>query len=168
MKSDSDNDRVPWKKRTLIIASGLSLLTLMTLAGLLYRRHLQSAKGLAGIIDGLKSIEEEQARFKQMIDVYGGASARETLRSYITAVEKEDFELASRYLVEEKRSDEVRELEALRRKNNLEDYLAILKKADDDFAAGDIVRLKSKTPEEIFYFVRFIRYPNGVWKISEI
>src|SRR3989338_7586036 len=43
----------------------------------------------------------EQERQRLMADTYGGKTPQETLRMYIEAVEKGNYELASRYFIEE-------------------------------------------------------------------
>jgi len=125
-------------------------------------------KQVEQLTQSLKQWEEEQYQ-AALADTFGGKTPQETLQMYIAAVEKGDYELASRYLIENKREKEVVELRALAQKNNLVWYLDILKNVEpDDGILNDNFRMKSKTKEGPYYFVRFIKYPNGIWKIIEI
>lgn len=112
--------------------------------------------------------EEQEIIEKRKADIFGGKTPQETLNLYIKAVEKGDYELASKYLVIEKQENEIQQLNALKEKNNLVSFIALMKQASMD---GDIesneARMKSKT-ETSYYFINFYKYPNGIWKIVEI
>jgi len=113
----------------------------------------------------------EQSRLKALIeaDTYGGATPQETLQMFITAVEASDYELASKYFVVEKRGEEKNSLLELQKKNNIDLFLTILKKAQPEGEImGDNFRMKSETDIGPYYFMRFIRYSSGLWKINEI
>ena len=109
--------------------------------------------------------EQEALYQKQLADTYGGKTPQETLRLYIEAVEKGDYELASRYFVIEKQEGE---LESFKKATNdfIDEYNDLLNQA---------ARNKGNYTTDGNYFsidkpilVRMIKYPSGVWKIIEI
>jgi len=122
-----------------------------------------------------KAAEESIKRWQQqdyekaMADTYGGKTPQETLQMYIDAVEKGDYELASKYFIGDNQEGVLKEIRALLDKNNINWFLDIIKNAEPD---GDIIdgffRMKSKTEDNIYYFIRFTKYPNNIWKIIEI
>ena len=128
----------------------------------------QGEKRVERLAEELKRLEQENYQ-RAMADTYGGKTPQETLQMYIEAVEKGDYELASKYFIEKNREEEVNELKVLDSKTNMSWFLNLIKKAIPD---GEIVdnffRMKSKTEEGPYYFIRFIKYPNDVWKIIEI
>ena len=133
-----------------------------------YYKQWQGQKAVQELAEALKQAEQEDYE-RAMADTYGGKTPQETLQMYIDAVEKGDYELASKYFIEKNREEEVNELKVLDSKTNMSWFLNLIKKAIPD---GEIVdnffRMKSKTEEGPYYFIRFIKYPNDVWKIIEI
>lgn len=112
---------------------------------------------------------EEESYARAMSDTYGGKTPQETLKMYIDAVEKGDYELASKCLVESRREADIAELRALDAKNSLTVFVAILKDAEPEKQISDNdFRMKSKTQSGTYYFVTFTKYPNGIWKIIGI
>lgn len=133
-------------------------------------KQWQMRRGVEKFAEALKQLEKEDYRIA-MADTYGGKTPQETLQMYIDAVEKGDFELASKFLVEVKREDEVQGLNSLNAKNNLQSFLDILMRAESDGSiTEETFRMKAVVDKEEgpYYFVRFVKYPNGVWKITEI
>ena len=112
---------------------------------------------------------EKDAFDKKAADKIGGKTPQETLDMFIKAVESGDYELASRYMVLENQIKEKEELLSLVEKNNLKLIINLFKNAKPD---GDIIngsfRMKSKTDLGPYYFIRFVLYPSGNWKIEEI
>ena len=104
-----------------------------------------------------------------MADTYGGKTPQETLQMYIEAVEKGDYELASKYFVEEKREENLNELQALKAKDNLSWLLGVIKLAESysDGIAEESYEMRTKTDLGPYYYVRFVKYPNGVWKLTD-
>jgi len=133
-----------------------------------YYKQWQGQRAVQKLAVELERIEKEDYE-RAMADTYGGKTPQETLQMYIDAVEKGDYELASKYFIEENREKGIKELKALDSKNNMSWFLNLIKKAMPD---GEIVdnyfRMKSKTNDDPYYFIRFIKYPNGIWKIIEI
>lgn len=117
----------------------------------------------------------EQELYQQMMaDTYGGKTPQETLQMYIEAVEKGDYELASKYMVKENQEKESRGLLNIKDDQKfLKEYLNDIKKAEPDGEfkeeADETFQMKSKIEEgKPYYFIRFVKYPTGIWKISEI
>jgi len=112
------------------------------------------------ILDAAARVREAQTR-----DTYGGKTPQETLRLYIDAVEKGDYELASKYFVAEKQAGELKSLRQSPREN-IENVLGLLKQ--------DLQSLGSYSEKYDGYVIRkpllvdFMLYPNGIWKIIEI
>lgn len=132
-------------------------------------RQYKGEKRVEELANELKRLADLDLQ-KKTADTIGGKTPQETLELFISAVEKGDYELASKYFVIEKYGEARGELLALEKNNNLNMYLDILKKAKPD---GEIengrFRMRSKLevgPPD--YFIDFILYPSGNWKIEEI
>ncbi|MDP2704082.1 MAG: hypothetical protein Q8P01_02570 [bacterium] len=116
-------------------------------------------------VEGLKQFEAE-ATARMMADTAGGETPQETLQMYIDAVEKGDFELASKYFVENEREKWRKELEGIALEEKMLVFLDPLKQAL--ISPGEY-----SADEKSFSIldpvgVDFVLYPNGVWKIVEI
>lgn len=111
-----------------------------------------------------RSFEEFEAR--KAADTYGGATPQETLRMYIEAVERGDYELASKYFVLGKQNFWLNELENISRADKLNEFLDPIKLVN--FSSGEY----SNDQESFSIYepvgVDFVRYPSGVWKLEEI
>ncbi|HXF44463.1 MAG TPA: hypothetical protein VNK70_03310 [Candidatus Paceibacterota bacterium] len=108
---------------------------------------------------------EEKLYQMQLADTYGGKTPQETLRMYIEAVEKGDYELASKYFVIEGQEKELNSLKNSPPENtkNVLDFLKISLISEGSFSDdgnGFVIRKP--------LLVDFVRYPNGIWKIIEI
>lgn len=130
-------------------------------------------KAVDALAHALEEAEKNNLAAK-MRDTVGGKTPQETLQLYIAAVEKGDYELASKYLVEKNREKELKALLELSVDKKIDWYLGVIKKATlklesniSEYKAGDMVVMKSKIPEG-YYEIDFEKYPNGVWKIIEI
>ena len=75
----------------------------------------------------LKKAQDDDYR-RAMADTYGGKTPQETLRMYIDAVEKGDYEMASRYFVLSKQETELESLQSSPRKN-VENIVKLLKES---------------------------------------
>ncbi|MFH1956477.1 MAG: hypothetical protein ABIJ28_02420 [Patescibacteria group bacterium] len=148
----------------VVLAAGIYLLGW----GIMKYEQWHGQKRVQELAQELERIEREQYE-KKKADTIGGASPQETLEMFISAVEKGDYELASKYLIIENQEEGKKELLALQQKNNFNLLLNLLKNVEPD---GDIIngnfRMKSKTDLGPYYFVRFILYPSDNWKIEEI
>ena len=100
-----------------------------------------------------------------MADTYGGKTPQETLQMYISAVEKGDYELASKYFVEKEREKELKSL-LNSPVENVQNSNALLKES--------LVSSGSFSDDRQWYVIRkpllveFVLYPNDIWKIIEI
>jgi hypothetical protein len=119
------------------------------------------------VAEGLKQFEREQYD-RAMADTYGGKTPEATLQMYIAAVEKGDYELASKLYILENQNTELAEFNAARGTpvEQITKYLNSLK---------DISKLGGNysSSGNLFTFngavhVQLQRYPNGIWKIIEI
>jgi hypothetical protein len=123
-----------------------------------------NTKKVQQLAEELKKEEEEKYQ-RLMADTYGGKTPQETLKMYIDAVQKGDYELASKYFIESKREKEKQSL-LNSKKEDIENILNLLKqslKSDGSFSA-DKNGFTIRKP----ILVDFVRYPNGIWKIIEI
>ena len=64
----------------------------------------QGEKAVQKTVENLKKFEAEDYA-KAMADTYGGKTPQETLQMYISAVEKGDYELASKYFIGDKQEE---------------------------------------------------------------
>ena len=109
---------------------------------------------------------EQELYQKMMADTYGGKTPEETLDMYIEAVEKGDYELASRYFVVEKQEEwkkELFEIEKVNKKNVFLEPLRQSKNSEGEYSESQQTFAIYKPVA-----INFILYPNGIWKISEI
>lgn len=122
----------------------------------------------------MNQISEELDKAKKdeyqamMADTYGGKTPQETLRMYITAVEKGDYDLASKYFVREKQEKEPNNFDGAS-EDNLKIYLDVLGLLKEVGYSNDkkYYSMQANIDGPDFY-AEFIIYPNGVWKISQI
>ena len=130
----------------------------------------QEAENIEAFQEWVESTEREAEEFeaRKAADTYGGATPQETLRMYIEAVERGDYELASRYFVVEKREEELRRFQVVVNVSNeqIEQYLSVLQNS---------LNMGGKYSVDGQYFsfeggvlISTTLYPNGVWKIIEI
>ncbi len=125
-------------------------------------REWRERRKIDALAEGLERYEREEYA-RMMADTYGGKTPQETLTLYIAAVEKGDFELASRYLILEKRDPEKARLSNAKTENRTK-YIALLKNSltiqgeifGDTYIVDDPIYLK------------FQKYPSNIWKIVEI
>jgi|SRR3989344_5070180 len=114
-----------------------------------------------------KTIENENRPYLE--DTYGGKTPKETLELFIAVVEKEDFDLASKYFVLSKQ-EEWRERMTEGKKNDdlnkflklIDDEIGILSSADPLWISEDHY---ISTNSVLF---EYVKYPQGIWKIKEI
>src|SRR3990167_1902802 len=92
-------------KKYVLGLFGIFFLVLLTLFFAPKARSWYGAWKDARFQDKVKSVRKE-IYDAALRDTYGGKTPQETLAMYIEAVEKGDYELASKYFVEEKREEE--------------------------------------------------------------
>lgn len=102
---------------------------------------------------------------RAMADTYGGKTPEETVRMYIAAVEKRDFVLARRYFAESDRERQDHRFDAMTAEG-AQKYILLM---EETLARGGAYTPKG----DIFWIdgeisISLRRYPNGIWKLSEI
>mgnify|MGYP001617669705 CR=1 FL=1 len=117
----------------------------------------------------LKALQQESDR-PYLEDTYGGKTPKETLEMFITAVEKEDFDLASKYFVLSKQEEWRGGLINGKEKGNLDVFIKNMKMAEDrgSLWEGNYQMEVKNIQEGLSIVIDFIKYPQGIWKIQEI
>src|SRR3989344_3104367 len=109
--------------------AGVVFAGLILLVGLSEYQFRQDKEAVRRLAEGMAEWENEEYE-RAMADTYGGTTPQETLRLYIEAVEKGDYELASKYFIE---SNQEKELVAFQKaKSSREDinkYTLVLENA---------------------------------------
>lgn len=114
-----------------------------------------------------QALRDEQANnYQQMMaDTYGGKTPQETLQMYIDAVSAGDYDLASKYFVEDKREAALENL----KNTPLEKIPNVLEWLRESLAGEGSYSLdKTGFAVRKPVLVDFVLYPNGIWKITEI
>ncbi|KKU91432.1 MAG: hypothetical protein UY23_C0001G0038 [Candidatus Jorgensenbacteria bacterium GW2011_GWA1_48_11] len=114
-------------------------------------------------VQALKNYEEDQYR-KALADTYGGKTPQETLQMYIEAVEKGDYELASKYFILDYQDKELKSLKSSPPENirNVLNLLnqTILNKGSYSWDGKEFGIREPLSAD-------FKLYPSGIWKIVE-
>ena len=108
---------------------------------------------------------EQELYQKMMADTYGGKTPQETLELFIAAVEKGDYELASKYFVAEKQEEWNKNFGVIK---NIKEYISDTKEIKNNLSNGRFSEQKDRFILEKPIYTKFILYPSDVWKISEI
>lgn len=102
---------------------------------------------------------------KEVLDGYGGKTPQETLSMYIAAVEKGDYELASKYFIYKNQDKELNSLKNSP-KENIKTVILDLKQS--------VYREENYSPDKKEYvideplFVDLKLQSDGIWKIVKI
>ena len=116
----------------------------------------------------LQAIKKEAER-PYLEDTYGGKTPKETLELFIAAIEKEDFDLASKYFIINKQKEWKEELVDIKNSNKIDEFINPIKE--------EIIKLSVEKPlwDERETYVSgdsvlflFVKYPKGIWKLKEI
>jgi len=114
--------------------------------------------------ENLKKLMREDYE-QAMADTYGGKTPQETLKMYIDAVEKGDYELASKYFIGDKQEKELNSFNGAT-DENIEKIINLLKlsiKNEGGYSwDGNFFSIDKPL------YVSFKLYPNNIWKIIEI
>ena len=122
-----------------------------------------------------QGVKNEAAKFEKEIadkkakiaaDTYGGKTPQETLDMFIAAVEKGDYELASKYFVVERQEKWKDNLASIIKDNKLNFFLSPLKEAKNN--NGEYSENKEMFVINNPISIDFIKYPPNLWKIDEI
>ncbi|MSU75415.1 MAG: hypothetical protein EXS55_02800 [Candidatus Magasanikbacteria bacterium] len=150
-----------------------ALLALAILFIIIFRIVVKSSPALQARLqmwyanDVVNSIKRAQdaALARAAKDTIGGQTPQETLQLYIDAVEKGDYEMASKYFVIDKQSEELESLKRAPKKNieTMQDLLKTTLQNGGGYSA----------PKNEYFFDRpistqLILYPKGNWKIVRI
>jgi len=124
----------------------------------------QGERAVQELAKGLEQAQEELYKL-QLADTIGGKTPQETLALYIDAVERGDYELASKYFVLEKREEELKSFEGAP-EVNIQNYIELLRESADSQGvySDDGKYFSIDRP----ILIRMGLYPSGVWKILEI
>lgn len=88
----------------------------------------QGEKRVENLAQALKQFEADDYA-KAMADTYGGKTPQETLQMYIDAVEKGDYELASKYFIGDKQEEELMSFDGAS-KENINNMLNVLRRVE--------------------------------------
>lgn len=143
---------------------GIFIVAIGILWGIYYYRQWQGEKAVTALHDYLQK-QSDAALQSAMADTYGGSTPQETLQMYINAVEKGDYELASKYFIESKRASELAMLQNSTEENT-DNIILMLKEAQK--SSGSWSENKKEFTFNDPILVDFVLYPNNVWKLVEI
>jgi hypothetical protein len=167
----ANSDAVPVRKPRffkLVVSAFVALFVLVAAyAGLQAYTDWKARRGIEQLAEAIKRWEKENYE-RQLADTYGGKTPQETLRMYIEAVEKGDYELASKYFVIERQKKELESSNRLT-KQQLQNYINLLRIALENLDSNG--RYNQDGRYFSIYdpiFISMIFYPNGIWKIVEI
>lgn len=178
----------------LLLALVVGVIFLLGVWDDVYLRMRQ--EGVQNLADRLRQIQDEDYR-RAMADTYGGKTPQETLQMYIDAVEKGDYELASKYFIFNGQDKEktflgnaskeaIDKLIVTLKKLELDDKQLMLEEqyehdkkeygtteSREDFInrIGEIYKNNAAMRTKIGkydFVVEFFKYPSGIWKIVEI
>lgn len=155
------------KRRLLKFVGAFLVLIILGYAGLVGAGAYEQWKGEKAIQDLAESLERdrEMAYQARLRDTYGGTTPQETLQMYIDAVEKGDYELASKYFIIE---GQQQELDSLRNSpaENVRNSLIFIKQSLRSQGSYNRERTGYAIMKPLL--VDFVLYPNGVWKVIKI
>jgi len=143
---------------------GLIVLVII-LAGLFeYWRVSRRSEAIKNLVENMERSAQEDY-IKAMADTYGGKTPQETLRMYISAVEKGDYELASKYFI---LGEQEKELQSLRNSppENIKNLINFLNEALKNQGSYSEDKTGFAIRRPVLVDLRI--YPNGIWKIVEI
>lgn len=121
--------------------------------------------------------DRETERLKQELerpyleDTYGGKTPKETLEMFIAAVEKEDFDLASKYFVLSKQEEWREGLIEAHKEKKLNILMEEVRQANKELEKAKPLW---ETQDDYFFDTEtnvaldFVKYPKDIWKIQEI
>lgn len=143
---------------------GVYLLYVIGFWAVYYYKGWQSRQAVERLAETLKQAEEKDYSAR-MADTYGGKTPQETLKMYIDAVGRGNYELASKYFIQDYQDRELKSLQNSPAKNT-EEILVLLQQSLD--SPGSYSWDKKQYGIEEPLSVDFRLYPNGIWKIIAI
>jgi len=145
----------------IIVLAGIYLLGW----GIMKYEQWHGQKRVQELAQELERIEREQYE-KKKADTIGGQTPQETLEMFISAVEKGDYELASKYFVIEKQEQWKNHLPEIANAQKIETFLGPLREAKNSEGEYSLDKKSYNIHNPIL--VSFVFYPSGNWKIEEI
>ena len=112
-----------------------------------------------------KEIADKKAKIAA--DTYGGKTPQETLDMFITAVEKGDYELASKYFVVERQEEWKDNLMEVKNLDFLINDLIQIRNNLSSASQTNLNMVENYTVSDPI-FINFVKYPSNLWKIDEI
>jgi acyl-CoA reductase-like NAD-dependent aldehyde dehydrogenase len=164
-----DNLKEKPKFKKVIKIFLLILLSCIVLVGLfLTWQAYDQWRGQKRVQELAEAMQKAQDEWHQMqvADTYGGKTPQETLNMYIEAVEKGDYDLASKYFVIEKQEEWKGELIEIDQLGKVMTFLNPIKEALEN--KGEYSENKKEFSIYDPVGVDFMIYPNGIWKITGI
>lgn len=117
------------KTKKFLMWAGIVVLAILVLGfGYPIYNEWKGRKGVENLANALKQFEIDDYK-AAMADTYGGKTPQETLQMYIDAVEKGDYELASKYFIGDRQKEELKSL-INAPKENINNILGILRKTE--------------------------------------
>jgi len=163
-----ENQKNKFWKFTLIffaVIIGVFILYIVGSWGWYFLRQWQGQKVVQGLAENLERIKQQDYE-RAMADIYGGKIPQETLQMYISAIEKGDYKLASKYFIEKYQEEWENNLIEINEASKMDVFLEPLKEARKSI--GEYSENKDTFSIHIPVLVSLRKYPNGIWKIIEI
>jgi len=164
--SEVDQKKYAWKRRRnfLFVILLIIFVNILFILGFARYERYRGEESVEKTAQALRDWEKERYD-AAMADTYGGKTPQETLSLYIDAVEKGDYELASKYFIESKRENELKSLQNAT-SENMKSSLELIKQSlmNEGSFSEDKKGFVILDP----ILVDFEQYPNGIWKIIEI
>ena len=172
-ESDAPQKSARWK--FIFGLLGIIFLGLAILIGGKFYFFWRGTKAVQELAEAMKRAEEEDYQ-RAMADTFGGKTPQETLRMYIDAVEKGDYELASKYFVLDKQERESNYLTSLSDNKKISWFLEKMLRGafttSSEYRNIDEkhyrIEIKSEEPNIYYSIIDFFKYPNNIWKINKI
>lgn len=157
-------------KRGFFVFAGVLVGVLVLVSGsyLVWDRYFsEQANQLRNYKELLRSQQELEERMSK--DIYGGKTPEETFEMFLTALKKEDIDLASKYFVFEKRQEQKEYFEKVKILGKWGILLQNLSLPFDKKVSlyDGHMQYESQNEGRIF-LIEFIRYSNGIWKLTGI
>ena len=155
-------------KRIVKITSIIILVLFIIFVGIVsyfYHQAKKEQEQITNLANFLNQIQQEKHHLESQ-DKIGGKTPEETLQLFIEALEKKDYELASKYFVLEKQEKWRGIIRDIIESDKINDFVLPLEKIE--FSNGEYSEDRKKFFVEDPVYLQFIKYPSGVWKIEEI
>lgn len=105
-------------------------------------------------------------------DKYGGATPEETFAMFLDALKKEDLDLASKYFIFEEQKERKEYFEKVKSVGRWQEMVNDLSRQlvykDSLYEDNKQYEIKNTDGKIIFGLVDFVKYPSGVWKLTEL